>query len=577
MKDGAWSIRRFTPGCGEHDSWEQDAAGWTKSFLNKEPDLKTAAKACDAVEDQKGNFNFEEAEVAAKALRMLGLTVEVPRKLAMEPTKLSKHKDGRIVVTVEAGKSGEALKGEMKGWLFEKGNFIKIFSAKNQALDEPKGQLYDDSIRFLVDPTEGLSEVGWFSYSEELQGWVNLAASNLKMQLKHLGLNAKETDEAMGASISRPWRAVVEPFQPEYPGQRSWNRNGARLRYQPETGDSFNTPTWDMIFEHLGKDINDSVRKNAWCRDNGIVTGADYLRVWCASLFQKPKQPLPYLFFYSAAQNTGKSTLGNALALLMTRGVVKAATCLDHKSSFNGELDGAVLCLVEEAELNKSPSVYNRLKDWVTSPTLGIHPKGGTPYTTINTTHWIHTANDHKYCPIWPGDTRIVAISVSPLPKDSEIPQEILLHKLEEESPQFLGHMFAIELPDPISRLAVPCIDTYQKSAIMQSTTTPMQVFINTCCEVRLGVATRSKSLLAAFHQWLGDEDDIAKYTITQWHKELPPLHQKGLVTWEGGNWVPNLVLQADSDLIIRDDAVRVVKEGTMLIVNDKGLLEIKE
>jgi len=570
MKNGAWGVRRFTPGCGEHESWEQDSAGWTRTFLNREPDLKTAARAFDAVEDLKGNFNFDEAEVAIKTMGLLGVQIDIDKKALNNTAQIKKHKDGRLVMSIDIDK-GKVF--EMKGWHLDKNKYVKIFSAKGSNLEETKGQLYDDSIRFLIESNGGYSEIGWYSYIQETQSWVNLTASSMKMMLKHLGLKASEVDEAMGASIARPWKNVVEPFQPEYPGERSWNRSGARLRFTPAEEDIYHTPTWDLIFNQLGAEIDDAVHANTWCADNGINSGADYLRVWCASLFQKPKSPLPYLFFYSSAQNTGKSTLSDALSKLMTRGCVRASACLDPSNTFNGELDGAVLCIVEETELDKSNKVYGRLKDWVTSPDLGIHPKGGTPYTTINTTHWIHTANSHNACPVFAGDTRIVVVSVKPLSKEDEIPKEELMYRLEVEAPQFLGQVMSIKIPDPNGRLAIPCIQTAQKSALTTSNLTSAQMFFNNMCERNDGVCIKANALLAAFHAWLGDEAECAKYTPFKFYKELPPEFPKGYGSWGGGNYIPNLKVREDAELFVPDAAYKSVKPGTKLVINIKGLI----
>ena len=567
MKGGAWSVRRFTPGCGEHESWEQDAGGWTMTYLNREPDLKTAARANDAVEDVKGNFNFDEAEVAIKTMSLLGVQIDVDRKVLNNTAQIKKHKDGRLIMSIDVDKNKVV---EMKGWHMEKNKYVKIFSARQGTLEETKGQLYDDSIRFLIESTGGFSEIGWYSYIVETKAWVNLTAASMKMMLKHLGLKASEVDEAMGASIARPWKNVVEPFQPEYPGERTWNRSGARLKYTPAEEDVYTCPSWDSVFEQLGAEIDDAVAKNPWCQKNGVHTGADYLRVWCAALFQKPKQPLPYLFFYSQMQGTGKSTLGEALSRLMTKGVIKASTCLDSNSNFNGEMDGAVLCIVEETELDRSAKVYGRLKDWVTSPDLGIHPKGGTPYTTINTTHWIHTANSHTACPVFAGDTRIVVVSVKKL--KHEIPKEELLHKLMQEAPQFLGQMLSMVLPEPESRLAIPCIQTRQKAALTSSNITSASMFFNNVCEVKYGTVIKANALLAAFHEWLGDDEERTKYTSHKFYKELPPEFQKGFGSWGGGNFIPNLIVK-DASLLVPESAYRVVADGERLYVNEKGII----
>ena len=572
MRGGAWAVRRFSKGCGEHSSWEQDAAGWTRSFLNREPDLKTAARVFEAVEDSKGNFQFDEAEVAASAMQLLGIEVKLDKKLSSSQATLSKHKDGRVVMTIF---DKNAKSDKMQGWHFDKDKYTRLFNIKSSNLDEAKGLLYDQTIRFLVEKTGGLTEMGWFYFNDELDAWVSTSASSIKLMLKHLGLKPTEIDEAMGASIARPWVAVVEPFKEEYPGERQWNRNGARLKYKPTEADTFEHPTWDLILEHLGKGIDSSVKTNKWCQDKGIYKGSDYLRVWIASLFQKPKQPLPYLFFYSPEQNTGKSTLGDALSMLMARGSIRAATCLDAQSNFNAELDGAVLCIVEEVELDRSPKVYGRLKDWVTATELGIHAKGCTPYSVQNTTHWIHTANSHKACPVFAGDTRIVVISVDPFSSGEEIPKDELMHRLAEEASDFLGYIYSIVLSPPEGRLAVACIDTHQKTAITSSNQSPVSVFINHMCEVSNGSVIHAKTLLECFHEWLADAEEAAKWTPHKFYADLPPAHPKGLAKFGGGNFIINLTLVDGHPFHMVDNkkAMRKLSDNK-LFINDAGEID---
>ena len=65
-------------------------------------------------------------------------------------------------------------------------------------------------------------------------------------------------------------------------------------------------PHWDMIFQHVGRGLDEAVAADPWCRANGVNNGATYLLYWAASLFQRPHQKLPYLFLFGP-QNAGKS------------------------------------------------------------------------------------------------------------------------------------------------------------------------------------------------------------------------------------------------------------------------------
>jgi len=53
LRNGAWVIRRFTPGVLEDPSWDQDGRGWTRCYYNKYPDMHTAARTHEGSELRK--------------------------------------------------------------------------------------------------------------------------------------------------------------------------------------------------------------------------------------------------------------------------------------------------------------------------------------------------------------------------------------------------------------------------------------------------------------------------------------------------------------------------------------------
>ena len=48
----------------------------------------------------------------------------------------------------------------------------------------------------------------------------------------------------------------------------------------------------------------------------------------------------------------------------MTRGYKRADVALQSSSAFNGELEGAILCVIEEIDMGRDQQAYNRMKDW---------------------------------------------------------------------------------------------------------------------------------------------------------------------------------------------------------------------
>jgi hypothetical protein len=561
IRKGAWAIRRFTPGVQEDPSWTQDGAGWTRCFYNREPDLATASKANDGIEHKSGGFVFAQAEQAQEAARQLGVDLDLPNWALHRRAKLKEHKDGRLIVDLDHDANRDLLAGGLKGWLPESKVWTRVFDTQLRSVTEADGGNYDDLIRHIV--TETGEDCGWTLKADGV--WADEPLTHVKAALQGaLSLNVKEATQVIGSSVLRHWKLVNRPFQPEYPGDRQWNRGAAQFVYHPtENLDDLNYPTWLKVLEHCGYGLNDAVKINGWCKANGILTGADYLKVWVASLFQYPLQPLPYLFLYSMEQNTGKSILHEALSLLVTSGVERADTALTSQGNFNGELAAAILCVVEETDLSKSKVAYNRIKDWVTSRQLPIHPKGGVPHTIPNTTHWIQCSNDPTYCPILPGDTRITMVHVSPLDPVDLIPKEQLLRMLQKEAPDFMAAVLSLEIPPSNDRLNIPVVETGEKVVAQESNRTELERFIIARIHSFDGVVIKFSEFYDRFIEGLdaNERNDWSKIRVG---RELPPHMPNGRSTKDGQFYIANVSWTAPNG------EAKLPK----FIVNAKGMLE---
>lgn len=519
LRRGAWIVRRFTPGVQEHASWLQDGAGWTKCYLNREPDLLSACRSNGGVEDPGGGFNFQEAEVAMATSSALGATFTLPTYMHSRRTRLKQHKDGRLIV--EITKESNDSPGDMKTWLDSKGKWIKIFNISPHIPSSLDVGNYDDLVRHLV--TSANEDCGWLI--KTTSEWQTEPLTHVKVALGASGYNNNEITGILGNCITKPWRLVNRPFQPEFPGDREWNRSSAQLRYiaNPDI-DSLRYGTWSLILEHCGKELDSAVRANKWCISNGITRGQDYLKCWIASLFQHPDEPLPYLFFYGP-QNSGKSIFHEAISLLLLRGYKRADAALISQPGFNAELEYAVLCVVEEIDLRKNPSAYNRIKDWVTSREILIHAKGCTPYHIPNTLHFVQVANDHMACPVFSGDTRITMCCVGPL--ENIIPKRILIQQLEKEAPDFLASILSVELPEPNDRLNIPALETSDKLAVASQNRSTLELFIEEMLEPCEGNYIVFSDFYNEFIKTLTTEE-IPRWSKIRVGRELPPKYTKG-------------------------------------------------
>ena len=562
LRRGAWTVRRYTPGIQEHSSWSQDGAGWTYTYLNREPDLATACRSFGGIEDPKGGFIFREAEVAMRAAESLGITFKVAPHLMTRETKLKQHKDGRLIIEVNHDMNDQPA--EMFGWLLKKNKpWTKMFNARVSTPNEPDTCNYDDIVRHLV--TSSHEDYGWMIKSDDV--WRSEPMPHVRVALGSLGISPKDIILILGSSVFKCWKVVNKPFQSEYPGDREWNRNAAQFRYTPSKNENLNYPTWLKILEHCGHGLNDAVKDDPWCKANGILTGADYLKCWVASLLQEPTEPLPYLFFFGP-QNSGKSIIHEALNLLFTKGYKRADAALISQSGFNAELEGAIVCVVEETDLRykggpQSPA-YNRIKDWVTSRELLIHPKGKTPYHIPNTSHWIHCANDMQACPIFPGDTRITMCYVDMIDPIDMIPKKRIIPLLEKEAADFLAGVLKLDLPESNDRLGVPALSTDDKAMAQELNEDEFQAFVTEKCQPAPGYMIKLSDLYEKFQSWL-PATERRRWTKNRMGKSLPQTCVKGRIHETGHHYIGNITW-AGQEI---DERPRLVKIGVYLEPHD--------
>lgn len=559
LRGGGWTVRRFSKGVQESPSWNQDRAGWTSCTFNMIPTLEIASRATGGIENQKNEFVFTTADEASKALQTLGVDVSIPTRYSARKASLKPQKDGRVFFSIEAT-PGEDTKEGMDQWLLDKSKWGRLIKIQNTSQDNSDPLLLDDYIRHVVD--RGNNSFGWFCKLEH--GWVKNPITNVDAFLQAMGHARKDLPVLRGASVSKSWKIVNKPFQSEYPGDRQWNMGAAKFALVPNTSlDSLHFPTWNMVLNHIGEALTPAVKGDEWCQRNGITTGREYLIAWICNLFQKPDQPLPYLFLFGE-QNCGKSILHEALSLLINPGVQRADVSLTSTANFNGELEGKVLCIIEETELTKR-SIANRIKDWVTSRDITIHVKGMTPYMTPNTTHWIQCANEQTACPIFPGDTRITVIHVKTLP--NPVPKAELLARLKKEGSDFLAYALHCELPEAPERLSIPALATSEKNMIMQGNMSALQDYLQQEVHNIPGSVIPYTEFCDKFRSWLasnGFAHEVTEWTNTAIAKRLPPEFPTG--RWKSNeNHVGNASYDPNAEvrpILMRTDKRRLVPYG---------------
>lgn len=509
MLNGGLRITRFGRGAREHETWSQDGNDWTWTYFNRPPTLMEAATVFAGAEDPDGKgwvfTDFDDVRSVCQALgddlplddSWIDVFGREDRKITLRG-----NKQNQLVLEIDKKKEDKTP----KGWIEKGRKFIKLVrNASTETIRDEEEINYDDRVRALVDMNNEFSQ--WVILNEDGE-WVGQNKDNTRSALRIWA--GDKTEEVLGRLVIRNWKLVNVPFQPEYLGDRRWNRNAPQFTFAPgESGQPH--PHWDMILDHCGQDLDEAVRESRWCREVGINTGSDYLTYWIAFMLRDPYCKLPYLFFYGP-QNSGKSIFQESISLLMTKGVALADEALKSRGNFNGELEGAVLCAVEETNLSGSNSAaYDRMKAWVTGEQILIHPKKCQPFQMKNSTHWCQTANSIDYCPVFPGDTRIVMMHV-PMLDGPEIPKDILKGFLKEEAPAFLRRMLDLKLPAPPGRLRLPVVSTESKRMAEESVKSLVDKFIDSKCHRITGAMVTMKDFFVAMSEWMKEDD---KYVWT--------------------------------------------------------------
>lgn len=529
--NGAWDVYRFGEGTGECSLWDTQGK-WTHIMFNYPATLRQICVACGGYEAPKAEkgFLFDDLEGFKKAVEMLGGRFSIPAKADKREVALRMQGE-KVVATVEKKNSDE--KSDFKGWSKGTGVWERVLadvdmSAEAQVEEEKLWADLDNKVRALKVVERGGEFDSWAMFDES-QNWTTQPRENIKSYLTSLGYG--KPDAVIGGAVFKSWTLTNEPFGPEYPGGRKWNRNAVQFVYQPvtlEEGQEPTHPTWNRLLEHCGVELNEYIPDLPWCRDWGITTGGQYLLAWVACMVQKPYCKLPYLFMYGP-QNSGKSSFHESLALLFTTGVEKADRALTSSQGYNGELRGVILAVIDEVNVNKTgPEVYNKLKEWVTGETFAVHAKYKQVATIKSTLHFVQVANERSALPVFPGDTRITAMNVPPL--EEEIPRDLFREKLRAEAPHFMRTLLDFEVQPPTGRLALPIIITQGKLDAENVNTDELNQFIEERCFKIPGSAVKFADFYDRFIETVEDhlKSNYSKRLVKQRVSEMFPIGEQG-------------------------------------------------
>jgi uncharacterized protein DUF5906 len=451
-QNGAMFIVRYGNDVAEHVLWDKTSKGRTCILYNVAVRPEVICRAVGAISIGPGKFTcptFEQAKRAAAYLK-----IDLP-ELSERPISFTFKGENLLV---EADRHGKEI---ATGW----GPASRKLKRHFQIDQPPDDSNYDHLIRHLE--TSGREDAGWLINRDD-GTWGRESKDNCKDRLAaKFGIKRDKTSGIMGICVGRPWTLVVEPLQPEFLPGRRWNPNAKRLIVPTQSG-KLSHSKYDSILNHCGEDLNEPVSRDPWCQRYGVRTGADYLRLWAASMVRRPKVPLPYLFFWSLKNATGKSAFHRSLAKLFQGEDGATDVYLALTEKFNGQMAGCVLGYIEDKGLNAEG--YERLKGWIDSPKISIRQMQTNAYMVDNYAHLVHTANRLDACPLQENDLRVVVAEVSPLERDIPWTEE-LSPALDKEAPDFLATLLTTPLPPAGDRLYLPVIETPSKRLLMKTET----------------------------------------------------------------------------------------------------------
>jgi hypothetical protein len=458
LKGGGWRVYRFTQGTEEAPTWTTSRNGWTTCVIGLTP---TPAQVAALYHGQRTKRAWlYTLDNAIKAVAAYGAELKVPAWLTKRPRPVTiEVVPSGLMLSVERRKADAKQPAHEAGWLEARGPiWFTHIECNTQSQQTDYEALADNLIRHVARDDE---QIGL--YVMTVHGLQRQSVDQVKNRLTHEGFDGALQRDLLGWCAKYSWLRVALPFQPEHPGDRLWNKDGVQLVAFPSEQPG-PTPYWDRAFKHWGQGLNDAVESDEWCHTHGIKDGADYLRWWLATVLRFPERRLPMLATYSKENNTGKSFLHEAFALTMTpNGYMLSDKAIKNQAGFDAELHGKVLCAIDDVDLSGNLDFYNALKRWITNPWMNFSFKFQEVFLDKNYTHWVFTCNDRGHIQVDAWDERIIIWEMTPFPPSAFIKKPVFTEYLKKEIPYLLQKLFALEMFDVHSRLALPPLLTTEK------------------------------------------------------------------------------------------------------------------
>lgn|GEM_PF-5406034 len=482
--DDYWDV--YAWGDTEHPVWDESPGGWMHTTFGRPPTWEAANAA--GTPDSANSYRYSDPQQAVDAIRKLtGETLPLPDALQTPGRQWDVVRKGPVLqLRAHKLRTGEPCPS---GWCdATKYVWTGIKPESSPAIGaRVKRQFYQTR--------QDTKLTGLYRFNGTGRPTLHTREQAYSVARDLVGADATALIDQVTAS---PIELVSEAFRPIL--QPDKLNIGPQLAVTPAPGPC---DAWMQMLLRLGDSLTPALTAGPWAdwvRQHRVTSGGRYLLLWCAWMLQQPTQRVPALAFVGP-KNTGKSTLGDALTMLMDKsGASDAGELLRKGSQFTGPVALSVLGRIEDQDISGRDK-RDRLTPWVTAPKLLCEFKGQTPYSVDNQLHLMMTCNSPAYVPVYDDDCRFVVVEVgtlSPADRDSSFSS-----RLQAEAPAFLHWALNTQLPPAYDRLALPAIHTDAKADLAESNQSVVERFAGEVIEMgEPADYVSNAALYTAYREW---------------------------------------------------------------------------
>lgn len=144
-----------------------------------------------------------------------------------------------------------------------------------------------------------------------------------------------------------------------------------------------------------------------------------------------------WMIVFQGVEGDGKSFFAEMMGAILGSNNVRMLDAQQLEQTHTGWAVGQLLAVVEELKIHGHSrfDIMNRIKPFISNPTINVHPKHANNYTAINTTAYIAFTNFIDAVPLGDNDRRYMILK-------SRWQTGEAIRKFEEENPSHFAELF---------------------------------------------------------------------------------------------------------------------------------------